>query len=236
MHPTQILFVTLLALGGATALGAQGARSGYSGFVGAGASSIRTGSLNDQLAAGGYPTFGDGGPALTIAAYRLLRGGIMLGGEWHFISVGDREHQGRDVGLGAGYGTLGVAYALERSSRMRVYPRLGLGIGGMGLWRESAVPGTAVGFDDWLAAPDSDPDYATLSQASMVVDFGVGAELAMRRGGDVGAVVGLRIGYLATPFDQGWTSDGRAVTGAPSATVAGPYVRMLLGWRRERVR
>jgi hypothetical protein len=233
----HILLVTFLALGCAAApLGAQTPPSGYSGFVGAGASSVRTGSLNDQLAAGGYPTFGDGGPALSLAAYRLLRSGVMLGGEWHFISVGDGEYQGRDVGLGAGYVTVGVAYAFEPSSRARLYPRLGLGVGGMGLWRETAVPGSAVGFDDWLAAPDSDPELATLSQASMVVDLGAGGELALRRSGHGGPIVGLRVGYVATPFDQGWTSDGRAVTGGPRTTVAGPYVRMLLGWRRERVR
>lgn len=231
---THTLLASLLALGSAAALGAQAPRAGYSAFVGAGASSIRAGALNDQLAAGGYPTFGSGGPAVSLAAYRLMRSGIMLGGEWHFISVGDGEHQGRDVGLGAGYGTLGLAYAFQPVSRIRLYPRLGAGVGGMGLWRETAVPGPAVGFDDWLAAPDSDPEYATLSQASMVVDLGAGAELAVRRDGLGGPVVGFRLGYLLAPFDQGWTSDGRDITGAPEATVAGPYVRVMLGWRRER--
>ena len=179
-------------------------------------------------------TFGSSGPAINLSAYHLFRGGLLLGAEWHFISVGNGTHQGRDVGLGAGYGTLGIGYAFRPGSRARLYPRLGLGVGGMGLWRETAVPGATVNFDDWLVSPSPDPEFATLSQASMVVDLGGGAELALRRAGLTGPVIGLRFGYVTTPFDQGWTTSGRAVTGAPESTVAGPYIRVLFGWRRER--
>jgi hypothetical protein len=67
----------------------------------------------------------------------------------------------------------------------------------------------------------------------MAVDLGGGAELLLGTRGS-GPPVGLRFGYIATPFDMGWTRDGRSLRGAPHATVAGPYVRLLIGWRRER--
>ena len=230
------ILALVLALGLIPPLGAQAARTGYSAFVGAGASSVRTGTLDDQLAANGYPTFGNSGPSVNLSAYRLFSRGLMLGGEWHFIDMGNGRYQGREVGLGAGYGTLGFGFAVSPASRVRLYPRLGIGVGGMGLWRENVLTATSVALDDWLAAPSSDPAYVTLSQASMVLDFGAGAEVALRRRGLAGPVLGLRFGYVATPFDQGWTVDGRAVTGAPESTVAGPYFRVLLGWRRERAR
>ncbi len=216
---------------------AQGreSRSGYTGFFAAGVSGISTGELNNRLAASGHPTFATTGRAFNIGAYRLLRSGLMLGGEWHYITLGDQEHEGRAVGLGAGYATLGIGYAVRLSPRVRFYPRLGLGVGGMGLWTEDENDGEthAVDFDGWLANPNGDPDQSTLSQGSMAVDLGAGAELLLGRRGANGPLLGLRVGYLATPFDRGWTLDGRSVSGAPAATVAGPYARVVIGWRRE---
>jgi hypothetical protein len=211
-------------------------RAGYAGFVAAGVSAVATGELDDRLAASGHPTFGSRPVALNVGAYRLFRSGVMLGAEWHYLNVGDGEHQGRAVGLGAGYATLGLGYAVALSPRVRFYPRLGLGVGGMGLWSEVErdVGSGANDFAGWLANPTTDPDYATLSQASMVVDLGAGVELLLRGRGGGGPLLGLRSGYVVTPFDQGWTQDGRSVSGAPDATVAGPYVRAVIGWRLER--
>jgi hypothetical protein len=229
--------LTLVAVLVAEPLPAQSraARSGFTGYFAAGVSAISNPELNDGLAANGYPTFSSRPHGGSLGAYRLLRSGVMLGGEWHFLPVGDGTHGGREMGLGAGYATLGLAYAFDRSPRVRLYPRLGLGIGGMGLWIEDEGDDSrdTVRFEDWLAAPNSDPSFSTLSQGSMVVDLGAGAEFVLRRSG-TGPLLGLRLGYIATPFDQGWTSSGRRVSGAPTATVAGPYVRVLFGWRRER--
>lgn len=226
-----------LAIGfGADAAAAQeqDPRGGYTGFFAAGVSEFATGELDDRLAAGGYPTFGNRGLGISLGAYRLLRSGVMLGGEWHFLGLGEKDHGGREIGLAGGYATLGVGYAVELSPRVRVYPRLGLGIGGMGLWTadDDADEGGEVGFDEALADSSAGSSFSTLSQGSGVVDVGAGAELLLGSRG--GPVVGLRLGYVATPFDQGWSRNGRSLRGAPSASVAGPYVRVLVGWRRLR--
>lgn len=228
------LFSTFALIVGASITHAQTRQSGYTGFIAVGASSVQTHALDDQLVANGFPGFGSGGLAMSIGAYRLLRSGLLVGGEWHYVSLGNEQHDGREVGLGGGYATLGMAYRIQSSSRTRIYPRLGLGIGGMGLWRENDATPARVPFDDWLTASQSGGSrYRTLSQSSMVVDLGAGAEIELRRPSR-GPVIGARFGYVAAPFDQGWTFEGEPVTSAPNATIAGPYIRMTLGWRRER--
>ena len=228
--------VTLAALGillatEAAAAQAPESRGRYTGYLGAGVSGIATRELNDRLAAIGFPAFGGRPRAVALGAYRLLESGVMLGGEWHFLPIGDEEHAGRDVGLGGGYATLGIGYALEVGPKLRVYPRLGLGVAGMGLWIDEAAPVAdgAPDFEGALTDPTPDSRFSTLSQASMAIDLGAGGELPL---GGRGALVGLRVGYVATPFDQGWSRDGRVLAGAPRATVAGPYVRLLMGWTR----
>jgi hypothetical protein len=239
MNASRIVVGALLTLGLPAWSQSQSAtaRTGYTGFFGAGVSAISNPEFNDGLAANGYPTYGSRPTGLNLGVYRLLRNRVMLGGEWvaHSFAGSADTHDGRDMGLGGGYATLGIAYAIDRSPRVRLYPRLGLGVGGMGLWIEddAARDRDPVAFETWLAAPTSDPEYSTLSQGSMVVDLGAGAEFVLRERGTA-PLVGVRFGYVATPFDQGWTLNGRTVTGAPAATVAGPYVRVLFGLRRER--
>lgn len=226
----------LLALGmgagGAERADAQAALLGPgAGFFAAGVSNIATGELDDRLAARGYPTFGSTAVGVSLGVYRVLSGGVMLGAEWHGLIIGDEPHDGGHVGVGGGYGTLGVGYAFQPSRRLRVYPRLGLGGGGMGLWFDTDDD---VGFDDVLEDPQPvagrDP---VLGRAGPVVDLGGGAEL-LPQGGDSGLLIGVRFGYLATPGASTWLLYDDEATGGPDASIAGPYVRFMVGvaWTR----
>jgi hypothetical protein len=231
-----------LALGAclANAADAQGRILGGPGaeYVAAGVSRLSTGALDDRLAARGYPTFGRGAFALSLGGYRILPRGVTLGAEWHGVIQGDEAHAGRTVGLGGGYATVGVGYAAQLSPRVRLHPRLGVGVGGLGLWTEPEE-GAAVGFDEVLADPDryagapGERDRETvLSHAGLAVDLGAGAELLARRRGR-GPLVGVRLGYLAMPFAPEWRLGDRRVSGGPSATLAGPYVRVMVGTGRR---
>ncbi len=190
-----------LALGaGEVEAAAQGGgfRTPDAGFISAGVSGISTGELDDRLAARGYPTFGTTATAVGIGGYWTLPGGVMLGGEWNGLIIGDAEHGGRTVGLGGGYATLGVGYAVDLSLRVRVYPRLGLGAGGLALWFESDAD--TVGFDEVLADPRPLPGrQPVLSHDGVVVDLGAGAEL-LPGGRGRGPLIGVRFGYLAALF------------------------------------
>ena len=233
--------VAMTAALGAAGTGAAEAQAGWvrgpdAAFIGLGVAGVSTSELDERLAARGYPTFGGTAAAPGIGAYWTLPGGLMLGGEWNGVVLGEEEHAGGEVGIGGGSGTLGVGYALKVSPRMRVYPRLGVGGGGIGLWIESDEE--PVDFEQALTEPRPAPGReSVLSRGSVVVDFGGGVEL--RPGGaGRGPVIGIRFGYLAAPSSGPWQIDeGLAdlpVTGGPEASLAGPYVRVIVGAVRTR--
>jgi hypothetical protein len=200
------------------------------GFISAGASGIATGELDDWLDARGYPTFGGTAVSLGFGGYRVLRSGVMLGGEFNGLIVGEETHDGREMGLGGGSLTLGVGYMYDLSPRARVYPRLGLGVGGMGLWIDRQ---DTVDFEEVLAGEASAPDRENvLSRDGLVVDLGAGAEFLPRGRG--GPVIGLRAGYLAASFDTAWDAYEHTVVGGPEASITGPYLRMTVGWAWSR--
>lgn len=229
------LFALALGAGRAEAAAAQGGwlRAPDAGFISGGVSRIATGELDERLAARGYPTFGTTATAVGIGGYWSLPSGVMLGGEWHGLVVGDEPHEGRTVGLGGGYATVGVGYAVDLSPRVRVYPRLGLGAGGLALWFENRAD--TVGFDEVLANPGPLPGrrQPVLSHDGVVVDLGAGAEFLP---GGRGPLVGLRLGYLAALFgsDSDWQLYEYTASGGPSGTIAGPYVRAVVGVGRRR--
>jgi hypothetical protein len=203
-------------------------------FISAGISRIATADLDDRLASRGYPTFGRTATSIGLGAYRNLANGLMLGGEFNGLIIGEKPHDGRDVGLGGGYATLGVGYLAKLSPRLRVYPRLGLGAGGLALWIEDA-PDT-VQFDDVLDDPQPLPGrQPVLNHDGLVMDLGAGAELLPRRSGR-GLVLGIRAGYLVTSFgsSSNWQMYEQTAAGGPAATIAGPYIRVTIGgaWAR----
>jgi hypothetical protein len=229
-----------IALSGlALALGAGGAARAEAqadflgpgaGFISAGASGIATGELDDFLAERGYPTFGETAVTLGLGAYRVLQGGVMLGGEFNGLIMGEEAHEGREVGLGGGTLTLGVGYMVNVSPRARVYPRVGLGVGGMGLWVDRA---DTVDFEEVLEGETSVDDRETvLSRDGVVLDLGAGAEFLPR--GRRGPLIGVRVGYLAASFDSDWDAYEHTVVGGPEASIGGPYVRLVVGWAWRR--
>jgi hypothetical protein len=222
-----------LALGGAGAASAEAQADLLgpgAGFIAAGTSGISTGDLDDWLAGRGYPTFGGSAMAIGLGAYRVLPGGVMLGGEFAGLIMGEEMHEGREVGLGGGSATLGIGYMVDLSPRARVYPRLGLGIGGMALWSERQ---DTVEFEEVLAGESPAPgDETVLSRDGPVVDLGAGAELLPL--GHGGPMIGLRAGYLKAAFGSEWDTDERTVLGGPEASITGPYVRVTVGWAWRR--
>lgn len=225
------LLVLAFGAGGAAPAEAQADFLGPgAGFIAAGGSGIATGELDDWLDARGYPTFGEAAVSIGLGGYRILSNGVMLGGEFNGLIIGEEAHEGREVGLGGGYATLGVGYMVNLSPRARVYPRLGLGVGGMGLWIDRA---DTVDFEEVLEGEASAADRENvLSRDGMVVDLGAGAEFLPR--GRRGPLIGIRAGYLKASFDSAWNAYERTVVGGPEASISGPYIRMTVGWAWRR--
>src|SRR4051812_2070354 len=103
-------------------------RPEYTVFFAGGVSGISTSDVEQRLTASGYPEFDHGPRGFALGAYTLVNRRIMLGGELHALTLGRTESAATDVGLDAGYATLGVGYAFDVSPRVRLYPRLGLGL------------------------------------------------------------------------------------------------------------
>jgi hypothetical protein len=203
-------------------------------YIGGGISQLETGALNDRLAANGYPTFGRTAGSPGIGAYRILSNGLMLGIEATGLVMDEKMHDGREVRIGGGYATLGVGYLVPLSRRTRVYPRLGVGGGGLSLViREKE---DTVLFDDVLSNPQpaASHDETILTHAGFVVDLGGGLEfLPSRRGGS--PLIGLRVGYLLAASNNDWDNVYQGVaTGGPEASISGVYLRVVIGgaWRR----
>jgi hypothetical protein len=201
-------------------------------YIGEGISQLQTKNLDDRLAANGYPTFGRDAVTLGLGAYRILSTKVMLGFEGTGIIIGEEPHQGGEVGLGGGYATLGLGYMTQLSSRVRAYPRIGIGAGGFGLWIENADD--SIPFDDVLANPRPvENDETILSRDGFVTDIGAGIEFLPRQ--RRGPMIGLRFGYLVAPFSSAWDLfEDRKATGGPDASISGPYIRVVIGgaWRR----
>ena len=234
---TAVVLVALVfgfGFGAAQRAHAQAALLGPgAAYIGLGVSGVATGELDDRLAARGYPTFGRTAGVLGVGAYRILSSSVMLGFEGQGLVVGEEVHQGDEVGLSGGYATLGVGYAVELSRRVRVYPRFGFGAGGFALEIESEDE--PVDFDDVLEDPTPAPYVREplLSRDGMVIDVGGGIEwLPAGRGS--GLLIGLRLGYLVAPWNSTWDFYQRDASGGPDASIAGPYVRVMVGgaWRR----
>ena len=196
------------------------------GFISAGVAGIETDDLEAWLGERGYPTFGRSAGSIGIGAYRVLDNGLVLGFEFNGLGIGAEEHEGAEIGVGGGYATLGIGYAIQVSPRVRVVPRLGLGAGGMAIWVDRQ---DTVAFEQVLAQEVAVTDRMnSMGRDGLVADLGIGAEFLPRDRS--GLLIGVRAGYLAGPASSEWESPDFEVAGGPDASIAGPYARITLGW------
>ena len=202
-------------------------------FISGGVSQLATREIDDRLASEGYPTFGSTTTTIGIGGYRTLRSGLMLGAEFNGLIMGEKKAGDREIGFGGGYATLGAGYRVNVSPRIRVYPRIGLGGGGFGLWFDNDTD--SVDFNSVLRDPQPVPATreTVMNRSGGVIDLGAGVEFLRSRRGS-GALVGIRFGYLVAPFNSSWDQYSRKVTGGPDSSISGLYIRGVLGgaWSR----
>lgn len=202
-------------------------------FISGGVSQLATGEIDDRLASEGYPTFGSTTTTIGIGGYRTLRSGLMLGAEFNGLIMGEKKAGNREIGFGGGYATLGAAYRVNVSRRVRVYPRIGLGGGGFGLWFDNDTD--SVAFNSVLRNPQPVPATreTVMNRNGGVIDIGGGMEILRSTRGS-GPLVGIRFGYLVAPFKSSWNMYDRKVTGGPDSSISGLYLRGVLGgaWSR----
>lgn len=156
-------------------------------------------------------TIGGGG-------YGVYNGVFMIGGEGYGVFSGENAYQGRSASLGGGYGFFNLGYLKRLTPDLRVYPMFGIEGGGLNL--NIGSTGEAGSFDNVLQDPDR---QATLGRGYFLVSLSGGAEY------QVGGVrIGLRAGYMLAPYSSAWHLDDNAPGDGPDASLAGPFVRLLI--------
>jgi hypothetical protein len=198
-------------------------QGGGGGFFAVGVNATDLAPLNDRLRQAGYPTFPAEMLSVGGGGYGVVAGRLLLGGEGYGLIAPSRGYQGRTVSVGGGYGLFTVGYQFRPTTDLRVHPLVGIGGGGLTLEIGSAGGQT---FDDVLADPDRS---ATLERGSLLVSLGAGLEYRFRARSDGGPQVGLRLGYLLSPYDTDWTEGDTRLAGGPDASFQGPFVRVLFG-------
>jgi hypothetical protein len=222
--------IALLVLGLSSSVSAQAALLGPgAAYISVGSAHIATDRLDDRLQALGYPKLGQSVGSGGIGGYRTLNMHWMLGAEITGVSTPRKTMGTSEFGVAGGYATLGLGYMKQVSPRVRIYPRLGLGAGGITLWIETA---DTVPFDAVLTNPQPvSSSQRLLSRDGGVVDLGIGAEFLPKGW----FLIGVRAGYLAASFgDSNWRMQNGTATNGPAASIAGPYLRVMLGgaWKR----
>ncbi len=230
------LLVCLVA-GLATGAGARERRGEGHGYFYAGTSFLELDKLNDALTAQGYPSFstqlfsmGGGGHAFI--------GRIVLGGQGHAlfskskdVVIGSTPYK---TSLSAGIGMFDLGYVVTPPGRLKVFPMVGIGGGGMEM---TIVEKQPPAFEEILKNPARG---ANLSMGIFLLNFALGLDYLVvtgrDKGGMGGLVLGLEVGYTFTPFFAAWSADEIEITGGPDTGVTGPYVRLKIGGggRRDR--
>lgn len=200
------------------------AQRGGGGFFAAGVNSVDLGPLNRRLSEAGYPTFPSELFAIGGGGYGVVADRLLLGGEGYGLIAPSRGFRGREVSAGGGYGLFTVGYRVRPTGQLAVIPQVGVGGGGLSLDignREAAE------FDDVLDDPNRE---ASLEKGSLLLSLGVGAEYRLTTPEEPGGfLIGLRAGYLLSPYDTDWTLGEDRLAGSPDASFEGPYVRVTIG-------
>jgi hypothetical protein len=187
--------------------------------------------LNSRLRDNGYTEFSDSYLSLGGGGHGIVRGRYLIGGEGHGM-LGRTEQSTIGVvdygtKFSAGYGFFDVGVVAIKSGGFNVYPLLGLGGGGVSL----NITQTEIGsFDDILENPDRS---SRLTTWGFLINLGLGidylAVLGDNEQGEGGIVIGMRTGYIFSPFDGDWNFEGETLPGGPDLGLTGAYLRLTIG-------
>jgi hypothetical protein len=194
------------------------------GYISPGFSWINFGDFNNSLISLRLSPFPEQAWTLTLGKYKDWNRFIM---ESH-ITIrmwGDNIDSTRRSFLGAGDIIMNAGFnVLPPAMPLDLYPYLGLGAGLNCL----TIRSDTKTLSDLLASTEPN---SMLWQATPLLDLGIGSNFLLgSKDGSMGFAVGLRIGYLVDLYmNKKWNSDMTTVSGLPSITQNGAYLRLTLG-------
>jgi hypothetical protein len=187
--------------------------------------------LNRRLMANGFTRFSDDYISLGGGGHAIVNERIIIGGEGHALLGRTKSSTVVNVDYGsklsAGYGFFDLGYVVLRSGGFDAYPLLGIGGGGISM---NFVESEVGSFDDVLQNPSRG---SKLSTWDLLVSVGFGMDhlyvLGGNEQGEGGLVLGLRAGYIFSPFEGDWKFEGETLPGGPDFGITGPYIRLMIG-------
>jgi opacity protein-like surface antigen len=129
------------------------------------------------------------------------------------------------LSFNGGYTTFNVGYLMNPSSRLLIYPMLGLGSNKVNLRIQQNVRPS---FDLVLEKPRRSTE---LTATNFLINLQVGGDylISIFPETRTGIIAGLRIGYLYSPLDTKWDIYAIEIDDGPNVNFNGPYARIVLG-------
>jgi hypothetical protein len=153
---------------------------------------------------------------------------FIIGGEGHTI-IGDAVTSGdTKTSLLGGYGLANVGYLVFSTKKLRLYPLVGFGGGGL-TFKIVDTQGSP-SFQELLDHPTRSVEMSTgclLVSMSLGFDYLIAQEETEMGVG--GMILGFRAGYNFALSKGEWEFDGVAVSNGPEIGFTGPYFRLIIG-------
>jgi hypothetical protein len=198
---------------------------GYSMF---GRGTIGIGGLNTKLESKGYSRMSESFFSVGGGGHGIVNNRMIIGGEGHTL-LGDAATSGNyKNSITISYIFFDLGYIVYSLKELRLYPLLGVGVGGMNLKITEEVKSLSI--DDALDNPQRGIE---LSTGGFLLNFALGIDYLLIFGQDettkAGMILGIRAGYTFAPSKGSWSMDEIEVSGAPEIGITGPYIRFTLG-------
>jgi hypothetical protein len=195
---------------------------GGSGYFSFGVSFLSLDKLNQVL--------GDNNRAQFQSSFLNIGGGgygvlskVMIGGEGFGILSQKRDKENFRSVLSGGYGFFNLGYIIYDGEKLRFYPMVGIGGGGLNL---KIFEMSEVDFKDAVKNPKKIFD-ASFSSLSVKSELGVEYKIGRRYGG---WMLGLKVGYVFSPVVGDWKlGDEVVLRNGPEVGINGFYLRLNFG-------
>lgn len=158
-----------------------------------------------------------------------LKGNFLFGISGQAIIGQDESHGEIRTEVSGGMGFLNFGYAVVSQDKIKLFPMLGIGVGGMELSISEVSEFT-------LSEIIEDPGREiTLNVGNFMLDFSLGLDyipsMQISENGKEGGgfKTGIRIGYILGFNNDKWEYGGGEVRGAPDFGMNAFYVKLIIG-------
>lgn len=208
-------------------------RSLSSVYLQGGVSHLDMDAVNGRLERNGYTPLEN--PAVPIGfGFKHHYGRLIAGFDWNFLlnQNPDAPDSNIRMDLRNWYWQLNYGADLLKQERFSIYPLLGVGLGHTNIW---ITEESGTSFDGALASPARS---IQMSQTSLVLSatLGIDYRIKMResaRKTDY-ITVGLRGGYLYSPFAGEWRTHAAQIQNGPDRGINGAILQLTLGLSHKR--